>query len=195
MRWERNGRRPPSTHTLARGDERPVNPCGRRENGPEGVHTRLPRGARVTGRFSVAAVSPPFSPPRHLRAGFPRIDNLPGPCILPRRARMASEGFRPRPRGLVFTPGGAPSYPLGVPTRRGFSLPSRRTRLPSEGFRPRSRGLVSTPGGGPSTPGIAPAGTSPPLLDVRGWLLRAFSPGLTGLVSPWWERIVQPTGR
>jgi hypothetical protein len=46
--------------------------------------------------------------------------------------------------------------------------------------------------------GFYPAWQQPPRVcspDTRGWLLRAFGPGLTGLVSSSWERIDQPTGR
>jgi hypothetical protein len=57
--------------------------------GPKGAYTRLPRGGRIGADYPGRPTST-ITPPQHLRAGF-QTDNLPGPCILPRRARMVQD--------------------------------------------------------------------------------------------------------
>jgi hypothetical protein len=110
----------------------PVRPGGTprnvTESGPKGVHTRRPRGARVTGRFSAAAPSP-FRRPAIYGPGL-RANSHPGSCILPTDRRMIHEVFRRRQLrwalAIMFYPS-CPGYgPLNH--RRAGGL--RRRHLP-----------------------------------------------------------------
>jgi hypothetical protein len=109
--------------------------------GPKGVHTRLPRGARVaTPPCRAVFFTFSFPPPCYLRAGF-QIGSLPGPRIHLRRTRgWLLRAWWPRSRCVVSLPRSRCVVSLSLwpfreasagPNPRGKGPPARAARAGS----------------------------------------------------------------